>query len=131
MKQARRLLKSLVTIGATMGLLLGTIGTFAPWLFPNIFTRDQKVIQEVSSYFFTSISFFHYFYQELFVLPRYQKQWRNLERFPSLLLILTFIPLHGTTCNRTQVGFCLLIILKLYFNSVRSFSLFICLFLLF
>lgn len=81
MKQARRLLKSLVTIGATMGLLLGTIGTFAPWLFPNIFTRDQKVIQEVSSYFFTSISFFHYFYQELFVLPRYQKQWRNLERF--------------------------------------------------
>ncbi|KAJ6692763.1 PROTEIN DETOXIFICATION 44 CHLOROPLASTIC-RELATED [Salix purpurea] len=101
LKKARRLLKSLVTIGSTMGLLLGTIGTFAPWLFPNIFTRDQKVIQEVSSYCFTSISLFHYFYQELFVLPRYQKQWRNLERFPSLVPILTFIPLHGTTCNRT------------------------------
>ncbi|KAL9333302.1 hypothetical protein Peur_073441 [Populus x canadensis] len=47
LEKARRLLKSLVTIGATMGLLLGTIGTFAPWLFPNIFTRDQKVIQEM------------------------------------------------------------------------------------
>ncbi|KAJ6716840.1 PROTEIN DETOXIFICATION 46 CHLOROPLASTIC [Salix koriyanagi] len=47
LKKARRLLKSLVTIGSTMGLLLGTIGTFAPWLFPNIFTRDQKVIQEM------------------------------------------------------------------------------------
>ncbi|KAG6762897.1 hypothetical protein POTOM_033424 [Populus tomentosa] len=48
LEKARRLLKSLVTIGATMGLLLGTIGTFAPWLFPNIFTHDQKVIQEHS-----------------------------------------------------------------------------------
>ncbi|KAB5541490.1 hypothetical protein DKX38_014464 [Salix brachista] len=47
LEKARRLLKSLVTIGSTMGLLLGTIGTFAPWLFPNIFTRDQKVIQEM------------------------------------------------------------------------------------
>ncbi|KAJ6906240.1 protein DETOXIFICATION 46 [Populus alba x Populus x berolinensis] len=47
LEKARRLLKSLVTIGATMGLLLGTIGTFAPWLFPNIFTHDQKVIQEM------------------------------------------------------------------------------------
>lgn len=43
------LLKSLVIIGAILGLLLATIGTSIPWLFPNIFTPDQKVIKEVSS----------------------------------------------------------------------------------
>lgn len=46
--QARTLLKSLVIIGAILGLVLGTIGTSVPWLFPNIFTHDQSVIQEVS-----------------------------------------------------------------------------------
>ncbi|XVF45369.1 hypothetical protein PTKIN_Ptkin02bG0200300 [Pterospermum kingtungense] len=45
--KARTLLKSLVTIGATLGLVLGTIGTMVPWTFPNIFTRDPKVIQEM------------------------------------------------------------------------------------
>lgn len=43
------LLKSLVIIGASLGLLLGIVGTSVPWLFPNIFTSDQKVVQEVSS----------------------------------------------------------------------------------
>lgn len=47
-KQARMLLKSLVIIGTILGLSLGTVGTSVPWLFPNIFTPDQKIIQEVS-----------------------------------------------------------------------------------
>ncbi|XWS54976.1 hypothetical protein CRYUN_Cryun10bG0135700 [Craigia yunnanensis] len=45
--KARMLLKSLVTFGASLGLLLGIVGTSVPWLFPNIFTSDQKVIQEM------------------------------------------------------------------------------------
>ncbi|XP_065866896.1 protein DETOXIFICATION 46, chloroplastic-like [Euphorbia lathyris] len=45
--KARRLLKSLVIIGATLGLVLGTIGTFVPWLFPTLFTPDQNVILEM------------------------------------------------------------------------------------
>jgi Na+-driven multidrug efflux pump len=45
------LLKSLVIIGAILGLLLGIVATCVPWLFPKIFTHDQNVIQEVSSYF--------------------------------------------------------------------------------
>jgi hypothetical protein len=45
------LLKSLVIIGGIAGLLLGIVGTCVPWLFPKIFTHDQNVIQEVSSYF--------------------------------------------------------------------------------
>ncbi|KAK8364386.1 hypothetical protein V6Z12_A03G227000 [Gossypium hirsutum] len=44
---ARMLLKSLVTIGATLGLVLGIIGTAVPRFFPNIFTPDVKVIQEM------------------------------------------------------------------------------------
>lgn len=43
------LLKSLVIIGAILGLLLGIVGTSVPWLFPRIFTQDQNVIHEVSS----------------------------------------------------------------------------------
>ena len=43
------LLKSLVIIGAILGLLLGVVGTSVPWLFPRIFTQDQNVIHEVSS----------------------------------------------------------------------------------
>ena len=42
------LLKSLVTIGAILGLVLGIIGMAVPWFLPNIFTPDPKVIQEVS-----------------------------------------------------------------------------------
>ncbi|KAK8626781.1 hypothetical protein V6N13_134413 [Hibiscus sabdariffa] len=45
--KARMLLKSLVTIGATLGLVLGIIGTAVPWFFPNLFTHDIKVIQEM------------------------------------------------------------------------------------
>ena len=48
------LLKSLVIIGALLGLLLGIVGTSVPWLFPKIFTHDQNVIQEVSSCFLSS-----------------------------------------------------------------------------
>lgn len=44
------LLKSLLLIGSTLGLVLGTIGASVPWFFPNIFTSDKSVIQEVSSY---------------------------------------------------------------------------------
>ncbi|KAB5561370.1 hypothetical protein DKX38_006327 [Salix brachista] len=47
MKQARILLSSLVIIGATLGLVLGIVGTSVPWFFPNIFTPDQTVIQEM------------------------------------------------------------------------------------
>ncbi|MBA0855673.1 hypothetical protein Goshw_017182 [Gossypium schwendimanii] len=45
--KARMLLKSLVTIGVTVGLVLGIIGTAVPRFFPNIFTPDGKVIQEM------------------------------------------------------------------------------------
>ena len=48
------LLKSLVIIGAILGLLLGIVATSVPWLFPKIFTHDQNVIQEVSSCFLSS-----------------------------------------------------------------------------
>jgi hypothetical protein len=47
MEQARTLLKSLVIIGAILGSVLGIVGTCVPWLFPNIFTPDQNIIQEV------------------------------------------------------------------------------------
>ncbi|PNY05344.1 MATE efflux family protein chloroplastic-like [Trifolium pratense] len=45
--KARSLLRSLLTIGAVLGLLFGTVGTFVPWLFPYMFTPDQMVIQEM------------------------------------------------------------------------------------
>ncbi|CAL5387548.1 unnamed protein product [Camellia sinensis] len=45
--KARMLLKSLVIIGAFLGLILGTIGTSIPLLFPGIFTTDPKVIQQM------------------------------------------------------------------------------------
>ncbi|XVE93715.1 hypothetical protein REPUB_Repub01dG0218200 [Reevesia pubescens] len=45
--KARMLLKSIVTIGATLGLVLGIIGMSVPWFFPNIFTHDPKIIQEM------------------------------------------------------------------------------------
>ncbi|XP_039068507.1 protein DETOXIFICATION 46, chloroplastic-like [Hibiscus syriacus] len=55
--KARMLLESLVTIGATLGLVLGIIGTAVPCLFPNIFTHDIKVIQEVCSCFSPTFPF--------------------------------------------------------------------------
>ncbi|KAM1683186.1 hypothetical protein EV1_034078 [Malus domestica] len=45
--KARMLLKSLVVIGALLGLALGIVGTSVPWLFPGIFTPDQKIVQEM------------------------------------------------------------------------------------
>lgn len=44
------LLKSLVIIGAILGLTLGIVATSVPWLFPNIYTPDEKIIQEVGSF---------------------------------------------------------------------------------
>ncbi|KAE9448281.1 hypothetical protein C3L33_19831, partial [Rhododendron williamsianum] len=57
--KARMLLKSLVIIGALLGLVLGTIGTSIPLLLPGIFTSDPKVIQEVSCTFFLENLSFH------------------------------------------------------------------------
>ena len=50
-KQAQTLLKSLLIIGVILGLLLGIVGTSVPALFPNIFTPDPSVMQQVSSIF--------------------------------------------------------------------------------
>ncbi|XP_062176441.1 protein DETOXIFICATION 46, chloroplastic-like [Alnus glutinosa] len=47
LEKARMLLKSLVIIGAILGLTIGTIGMSVPWLFPQIFTHDPNVIQEM------------------------------------------------------------------------------------
>ena len=52
------LLKSLVIIGATLGIVVGTIGTAIPWLFPTIFTHDKVVTLEVLSFPFP-LYFFH------------------------------------------------------------------------
>ncbi|GAB2218124.1 hypothetical protein Droror1_Dr00001342 [Drosera rotundifolia] len=49
--KARMLLKSLLIIGASLGLVLGTIGTCVPWLFPTIFTPDPAVIGEMRKVF--------------------------------------------------------------------------------
>ncbi|KAK2428834.1 protein DETOXIFICATION 46, chloroplastic [Trifolium repens] len=45
--QARSLLRSLLTIGAILGLLFGIVGTFVPLLFPYMFTPDHMVIQDM------------------------------------------------------------------------------------
>ncbi|GAB4837851.1 Protein DETOXIFICATION 46, chloroplastic [Ancistrocladus abbreviatus] len=45
--KAQTLLKSLLVIGVSLGLVLGAIGTCVPWLFPNIFTPDPAVIREM------------------------------------------------------------------------------------
>ncbi|KAJ6409818.1 hypothetical protein OIU84_009327 [Salix udensis] len=47
LEKARTLLKSLAIIGTILGLALGIVGTSVPWLFPSIFTHDQKIIQEM------------------------------------------------------------------------------------
>ncbi|GAU29904.1 hypothetical protein TSUD_62780 [Trifolium subterraneum] len=46
LSKARLLLRSLVIIGAILGVLLGIVGTSLLWLFPYIFTSDQMVIQK-------------------------------------------------------------------------------------
>ncbi|CAH8372377.1 unnamed protein product [Eruca vesicaria subsp. sativa] len=45
--KAIMLLKSLVIIGATLEIVVGTIGTAIPWLFPGIFTQDKVVTFEM------------------------------------------------------------------------------------
>ncbi|XP_027910637.1 protein DETOXIFICATION 46, chloroplastic-like [Vigna unguiculata] len=47
LSKAQLLLRSLLTIGIILGLLLGIVGTSVPWLFPYIFTPDRMVIQEM------------------------------------------------------------------------------------
>ncbi|XP_071692394.1 protein DETOXIFICATION 46, chloroplastic [Rutidosis leptorrhynchoides] len=47
LSKARLLLKSLLTIGASMGLILGAAGTIVPWLFPKVFSPDPHVIKEM------------------------------------------------------------------------------------
>lgn len=51
-KQARDLLKSLLIIGASVGLVLGIVATSIPFLAPNVFTPDRAVIAEVCLLFF-------------------------------------------------------------------------------
>lgn len=45
--KARALLRSLLIIGASIGLGLGAVATSIPWLFPNFFTPDPAVIGEM------------------------------------------------------------------------------------
>jgi len=54
-EQARALLRSLLIIGAVIGLVLGAVATSVPWLFANFFTPDPAVIGEVGSFSFTKI----------------------------------------------------------------------------
>lgn len=42
------LLKSLVIIGALSGIILGSVGTSVPLLFPQAFSPDVAIIKEVS-----------------------------------------------------------------------------------
>ncbi|KAH9611536.1 hypothetical protein KSS87_007625 [Heliosperma pusillum] len=45
--KARDLLKSLLIIGASVGVVLGVIATSIPWLAPKVFTPDLAVIAEM------------------------------------------------------------------------------------
>ncbi|KAI3717331.1 hypothetical protein L1987_68893 [Smallanthus sonchifolius] len=47
LSKARMLLKSLVIIGTSCGLILGAAGTIVPWLFPKVFSPDPQVIKEM------------------------------------------------------------------------------------
>ncbi|XP_030471319.2 protein DETOXIFICATION 46, chloroplastic-like [Syzygium oleosum] len=47
LEKARELLKSLMIIGAILGLVISGIGASVPGLFPNIFTADPNVIQQM------------------------------------------------------------------------------------
>ncbi|CAO2814994.1 unnamed protein product [Amaranthus hypochondriacus] len=57
--KARSLLKSLLVIGLSSGLLLGTIAAVIPMFVPNLFTSDPVVIEEmrrVCLYLFVAVS---------------------------------------------------------------------------
>lgn len=47
LEKAWGLMKSLLVIGTSVGLVLGTVATSIPWLFPNVFTPDHAVIAEM------------------------------------------------------------------------------------
>ncbi|KAK1369491.1 Protein DETOXIFICATION [Heracleum sosnowskyi] len=47
LSKARMLLKSLVIVGALSGLILGSIGTVIPWLFPFAFSPDIEITKEM------------------------------------------------------------------------------------
>lgn len=45
--KARTLLKSLVIVGASSGMILASLAASIPWLFPKIFSPDPEVIREM------------------------------------------------------------------------------------
>ncbi|KAL9244977.1 hypothetical protein vseg_018689 [Gypsophila vaccaria] len=47
--KARALLKSLLIIGACVGVVLGAVATSIPWLVPGVFTSDLAVIGQMHS----------------------------------------------------------------------------------
>ncbi|XP_074334231.1 protein DETOXIFICATION 46, chloroplastic-like isoform X2 [Apium graveolens] len=47
LSKARMLLKSLVIVGALSGVMLGSIGTVVPWLFPYAFSPDNEITKEM------------------------------------------------------------------------------------
>ncbi|KAI3783093.1 hypothetical protein L2E82_13155 [Cichorium intybus] len=55
LSKARMLLKSLVIIGASCGLILGAAGTIVPWLCPQIFSRAPQVRRCTKFYFHISL----------------------------------------------------------------------------
>ncbi|WJX51369.1 Protein DETOXIFICATION 46, chloroplastic, variant 2 [Trifolium repens] len=97
--KAQLLLRSLVIIGAILGLLLGIIGTSLLWLFPYIFTSDQMVIQKMHR---TLIPFF----VALAVTP----STRSLEGTLLAAQDLRFFSLSTCGC------FCLAALLLLIFS---------------
>ncbi|CAM6011948.1 unnamed protein product [Sphagnum balticum] len=46
-KQARSLLRSLMLIGAVVGLTLGCMAISVPWFFPQLFTKDPAIIHQM------------------------------------------------------------------------------------
>jgi Na+-driven multidrug efflux pump len=48
-KQARSLLRSLMLIGAVVGLTLGCMAISVPWFFPQLFTKDPAIIHQVET----------------------------------------------------------------------------------
>ncbi|XP_016494474.1 protein DETOXIFICATION 46, chloroplastic isoform X1 [Nicotiana tabacum] len=47
LSKARMLLKSLVVVGTSFGLILASVAASVPWLFPKIFSPDPEVIREM------------------------------------------------------------------------------------
>ncbi|XP_060176146.1 LOW QUALITY PROTEIN: protein DETOXIFICATION 46, chloroplastic-like [Lycium barbarum] len=47
LSKARMLLKSLVVVGASFGMVLASLAASIPWLFPKIFSPDPQVIHEM------------------------------------------------------------------------------------